>query len=272
MAKLRHATAKRANEAGVTMEHNDDQNVWTATKGEVALANPNPGQALDATIFQAMLVSEYPALTLAKYNDGWVVGHRDGGELTHLWPTSGAGEDREPADPSATAPKMADLAGILDYADQLGLDPEAGYEEDEDRGPASVVDDSYKRQYAEDGHPNNNGDWLNQVFATLRLVVMNGKKTTTDVQALNSVLAENGIISEDHKFGAIFHGKAPRTNGWEGRFRMSGGNMLRPRISDAGVFIAFGEEIPVPADFAAKWRTKPKKGKKAAPADDSPAA
>lgn len=265
MAKLHHATAKRAADAGVTMEH--DGTEWTATKGAIAYRDENPAHALDAAIFGATLAAEYPALQLA-FAGGWVVITTEE-HPTHVWPGENVEGEYEARDASPTPPKATQLGDVLELADLLGIDPEEGYDEDEEKKGGSVVDDGYKRQYAEDGHPNNNGDWLNEVFATLRLVTVEGKKTRTDTQALNSVFAENGIITEDHKFGGAFHGTAPRTNGWEGRFRMSGGNMLRKRVADAGFLMAFGEKIEAPAAFCDKYRTKPKKTKKADPAPET---
>lgn len=243
MARLHHATAKRAEEHGVTMAHDGDN--WTGTKGEASWTHEDPKIALDATIFDALIRAEYPALTLIEADGFQVTAANSEGEEVRLF------HDAKP-------PKSSDLADIIEAADAHGIDAEAGYEEDDDQQTGSVVAPHYKRQYAEDGHPNNNGDWLNGIFAELKLVVVEGKKTRTDVQGFNTLFADNGIISEDHKFGGAFHGTAPRTNGWEGRFRMSGGNMLRRKISDAGVLIAFGETIEVPEAFAAKHRTKVK--------------
>ena len=254
MARLHHATAKRAEDHGVTMARNDDDTAWAASKADAIWHDEDPKIALDAAIFHGILSAEYPALTLQQL-DGWqVVGTDEEGEAKRVYH-------------DATPPKPTDLADILEAADAMGIDPTEGYEEDDEREGGSVVAPHYKRQYAEDGHPNNNGDWLNGIFADLKLVIAEGKKTRTDVQGFNTLFAENGIISEDHKFGGAFHGTAPRTNGWEGRFRMSGGNMLRRIISDAGVLIAFGEKIEVPEAFAAKHRTKVKAKKAKVEAD-----
>lgn len=254
--KLHHATAKRAEENGVTMEYSDDS--WVATKGDVHWTHEDPKVALAATIFDALIRAEYPALTLIEADGFQVTANTEDGEAVRLF------HDANP-------PKPTDLADILDAADEYGIDASEGYDEDGEREGGSVVAPHYKRQYAEDGHPNNNGDWLNGIFAELKLVVVEGKKTRTDVQGLNTLFAENGIISEDHKFGGAFHGTAPRTNGWQGLFRMSGGNMLRRKISDAGVLIAFGERIEVPEAFAAKHRTKVKAKKAKAKADTTEA-
>lgn len=243
MARLHHATAKRAEDNGVTMARNDDDTAWAATKGKSLWHDEDPKIALNAVIFAAAIAADYPALRL-DHGTQWNVWHAD--------------HDEGPVWSTDNVPTMADLDAIAEACDALELDVEAGYEEDDEREGGSVVAPHYKRQYAEDGHPNNNGDWLNGIFADLKLVVVEGKKTRTDVQGFNTLFAENGIISEDHKFGGAFHGTAPRTNGWEGRFRMSGGNMLRRKISDAGVLIAFGERIEVPEAFAAKHRTKVK--------------
>lgn len=253
MTRLHHATAKRAEDHGVTMTRNDDDTAWTATKDKSIWQDEDPKIALSAVIFAAAIAADYPALRLER-DSQWNVHHADS-------------PDTEPVWSSDDVPTMADLDEIAEACDALELDIEAGYEEDDEKDGGSVVAPHYKRQYAEDGHPNNNGDWLNGILAELNLVVVEGKKTRTDVQGLNTLFADNGIISEDHKFGGAFHGTAPRTNGWEGRFRMSGGNMLRRKISDAGVLIAFGDSIPVPEAFAAKHRTKVK-AKKAAPTTD----
>ncbi len=240
--KLHHATAKRAEENGVAMEHNGDH--WVATKGEAVWAFEQAPMALDAAIFDALIRAEYPALTLECLDTGFRV---VAGE-EHLWPLTNNGE----AIFSKAPPKTTDLAEIVDTAAERGIDAEEGYDEDEDRKGGSVVDPAYKRQYAEDGHPNHNGDWLAFLLESLGIVTVEGKKRRTDVQTLNKLFADNGIISEDHKFGGAFHGTAPRSNGWEGRFRMSGGNRLRPIAAKRGYVIAFGEKHEAPADFIEK--------------------
>lgn len=189
------------------MAHEDDQ--WVATKGEARWTHEQAPIALDAAIFEALLIAEYPALSLIEADGFQVTANTDDGEAVRLF------HDAKP-------PKPTDLADILEAADQQGIDASEGYDEDEDRKGGSVVDPAYKRQYAEDGHPNHNGDWLAFLLESLGIVTVEGKKRRTDVQTLNKLFADNGIISEDHKFGGAFHGTAPRTNGWEGRFRMSG--------------------------------------------------
>lgn len=256
--KLHHATAKRAEENGVTMEHDGES--WVATKGDVRWADEHAPVALDAAIFGARINAEYPALALERTNDGFRVTANE----EHLWPLDNDGK----AVFASVPPKPADLAEIVDYAVELGIDPSEGFEEDDEQEGGSVVAPHYKAQYAADGHPNNNGDWFAQTMDSLKLVVAVGKRTVADVQALNTLFADNGIISEDHKFGAAFHGTAPRTNGWEGRFRMGGGNMMRRKVADAGFMMAFGEKIEAPADFCERYRTKSKKKAKKAEASD----
>lgn len=256
MTKLHHATAKRAEDNGVTIKGDDYS--WTATKGNHTIAHEKASTAIDGVLFAASLAASYPALTVSHADGEWTISHRD--------------DLDEPLWTSRDMPSNAILEDLQIACDERELDIEAGFDEDEeDQNTGSVVDASYKRQYAEDGHPGNNGDWLNQQFALLKLVTIEGKKTRTDVQALNTVFADNGVISEDHAFGRAFHGTSPRTNGWEGRFRMSGGNMLRKRVADAGYLVAFGEKHKAPADFVGRYRTKPKvkKAKYEVPADSN---
>lgn len=256
MAKLHHATAKRAEDNGATITGDDDN--WTATKGSHAITHEKAGIALDGVLFAASLAASYPAITLTYENGEWTFRHR-------------SSPDTEPLFTMTDVPSNDVIADLQEACDELELDIEEGFDEDEDKqNTGSVVDPSYKRQYAEDGHPGNNGDWLNQQFALLKLVVIDGKKTRTDVQTLNTVFADNGVISEDHAFGGAFHGTSPRTNGWEGRFRMSGGNMLRKRVADAGYLVAFGEKHEAPADFVERYRTKVR-AKKAKAKDETPA-
>ena len=194
------------------MEHSPDDwtdTGWTATKGEASWTHEQAPMALDAAIFDALIRAEYPALTLIEADGFQVTAANDEGEEIRLF------HDAKP-------PKSTDLADILDAADIAGIDPAEGYEEDDDRKGGSVVDPGYKRQYAEDGHPNNNGDWLAMTLEDLGIVTREGKKTRTDVQTLNTLFADNGIVTQDRKFGGAFHGTAPRSNGWQGRFRMSG--------------------------------------------------
>lgn len=142
---------------------------------------------------------------------------------------------------------------VWDAAWEASAD-EADAAEDEPDVGGSVVKPEYRTRYAEAGHPNHCGDWLANTLNNLVL-----GKTVTDLERLETIFAENGVDTS----------KYDRTNnGWQGRIRMTGRNMLARRV-----FINNGKlalppgihpdgllEMQAPADWMGAQRFKaPKK-------------
>ena len=108
----------------------------------------------------------------------------------------------------------------------------------DDEGPHTVVKDAYKVFYKNQGHPNNNGDWLN---TQLDKLTKNdeGELILTNLVAIFEL---NGIMDwQKYQKGN------PRSD--NGQIRMNGGNRLRAIVRKTGVLKVPGEDIKVPASF-----------------------
>jgi hypothetical protein len=92
-------------------------------------------------------------------------------------------------------------------------------EEEEPSG--SVVKQEYRARYAEAGHPTTCGDDLAVILNNLCQTEKNG----TDLSRFEAICAANGVDLSKYN----------RTNnGWQGRLRMTGRNMLARRVFAAG--------------------------------------
>ena len=120
--------------------------------------------------------------------------------------------------------------------------PEALDEEE----PHSAVDEKYKILYAQIGiDGQDNGDWLAAQMLTL---------CSKQIYLVAAVAWANGIQRDPE----------PGNRGWEGRYRMTISNMLRKRVADQGHLVvpnsvvAGGGRIDAPAEFVARWATRPR--------------
>lgn len=135
--------------------------------------------------------------------------------------------------------------------------------EDSGREGGSVVSSRYRTKYKEAGHPNHCGDWLAELLNNFCI----GDKNT-DLAMLERICGLNGVDTSKYK---------REGNGWQGRIRMTGRNLLARKVFSAGKVIvpALGDvntndaetgehiepvqEIVAPADWIAAQRyTKPK--------------
>lgn len=129
-------------------------------------------------------------------------------------------------------------------------------EEPEDEEPGgSVVKPEYRARYAEAGHPNHCGDWLANLLNELVL-----GKTATDLQRFEDICAANGVDTSKYKRSG---------NGWQGRLRMTGRNLLAKRVFEAGHITIpanvhpekIDQIINAPGDWMDAQRFKGKKAK-----------
>lgn len=129
-------------------------------------------------------------------------------------------------------------------------------QEAEDAEPSgSVVKPEYRIRYAEAGHPNHCGDWLAETLNNLIL-----GKTHTDIDNFEALCNLNGVSLAKYK---------REGNGWQGRLRMTGRNLLARAVYEAdGVLkipaqlqeLAGGStELRADADWMAGQRFKGKK-------------
>ena len=130
-------------------------------------------------------------------------------------------------------------------------------EEDEDRG--SVVPSHFKQRYREVGiRKQDNGDFLAAVMVQ-HCVILDGKAEVIDCEKVETLAQHNGVDYPLESYNGFITG----SRGWQGRYRMTVGNMLRKRVADAG-FIKVpaqlnqgaDKEIPAPEAFIEKYATK----------------
>jgi len=112
-----------------------------------------------------------------------------------------------------------EAADAWDAAFDEAADAHANGEDEEPEG-GSVVKNVYRMRYAEAGHPNHCGDWLAETLNNLIL-----GKTMTDLDNFEALCDVNGVSLAKYK----------RTgNGWQGRLRMTGRNLLARKVYAAG--------------------------------------
>lgn len=250
--KIHHATQKWADDRSIALTFEDD--MFVARKNNSEWRWTDAKTAARACAFDALIKADYPSLDMT-YDDesrSFVVkGRTAEGEWVDLASYS------EP-------PEITDLPDIAELAIESGVDPEAGFiEEDEEKASGSVVPTKYKIIYAERGDATNCGDWLASILKGHIPSVVKDGKLVVDVDALDLLFKINGVMSEEGKWGRAFHNTNYRTNGWEGRFSMSGRNILRKRVADAGfILLANDEKHMAPEEWCAEHRSAPKRGKK----------
>lgn len=201
------------------------------------------------------LRADYPAIVLSPVLDtnvvtGWAFDHTDEeGETTRFLITDDAG--------------VPDIADVLEACEEAGLDPEALEEQHARSG--SVVDELYRAQYREQSSTKQScGDWLAEWL--VRFLDADKK---LDVDAFTSCCSNNGV-DLTAKWAQITRG-----NGWQGRFRMNGRQVLEKHVTLNGKLLdEAGNEHEVPADFLTameakhgKWLAKQRKLLEAEKAD-----
>jgi len=85
----------------------------------------------------------------------------------------------------------------------------------------SVVSERYRAKYAEQGHPTHCGDDLAILLNNLCQTDKNG----TDLERFEAICEANGVSLAKYN---------RTTNGWQGRLRMTGRNMLARRVYENG--------------------------------------
>jgi hypothetical protein len=107
------------------------------------------------------------------------------------------------------------------------LDPQQKDADEEGRKPASVVKAKYRATYAELGHPTTCGDELAQKLDNL---VKNAKGT--NMGYFDMIMKANEVDMSKY---------SKTTPGWQGRYRMTGRNMLAKKVhANGGVLIIPG--------------------------------
>lgn len=175
---------------------------------------------------QAMLAAEYPRLSLspvpAEESD-----RDDGKEDLASWDVIVDSDDDNTI--LATEDKhVPEIADILDACAEQEIDPTASDEDDEDqRQSGSVVAETYRQAYRVQSSTGTTcGDWLAERL-TADTTGADGKVNIAD---LTHIFETNGL-----DLRAKWANPA-KSNGWQGRYRMSGRLALEKRIALARVY------------------------------------
>lgn len=260
MARPHYTVIRDAEAKGIALDWDGDTDTTKASHADGSeISHPMPKQALAGLILLRTLRAEYPALWLERDEDS---------NGFHVSATN-------PEHPFALSIDEIDentLSHILDAAEAEGINPEEGYTEADERTTSgSVVAPGYKVLYAERGDATHCGDWLGTTLkGRIPRRASEGKKEgPVDVEEYDRIFLQNGVDSSTGKWGAVFHDKKAPTNGWEGRFVMSGRNILRKRVADAGFLLFNDEKLMAPPEWCEEHRTKPKvrKSRKKDPLD-----
>lgn len=118
---------------------------------------------------------------------------------------------------------LAEKADAWDEAFDAAADEQTEAEAAEEGQSGSVVKETYRIRYAEAGHPNHCGDWLAETLNNLIL-----GKSHTDLANFELLCEVNGVSTAKYK---------REGNGWEGRIRMTGRNLLARKLYATGFMI-----------------------------------
>ena len=201
----------------------------------------------------AMLAAEYPRLTLEAV-PGEEIDHET--YTNSLFGFEVVLDGETPVLESAQVPELAD---ILDACGEMEVDPSTpeGEEDEEPKGSASVVPEKYRQQYRTASSTGQScGDWLAEQLAG-DTIDADGK---LNVEDLIAVFEANGL--DLNASWAV-----NRSRGWQGRFRMTGRNILEKQVALAGFYCLPGNRvIDAPAEWLAtmeakhgKWLAKQRK-------------
>jgi hypothetical protein len=117
-------------------------------------------------------------------------------------------------------------------------------ESEEGKTTGSVVNEKYRAIYAERGHPTHCGDWLAN---TLNEQCLN--KGGTNLELFEDICGLNGVDLSKYN----------RTSrGWQGRFRMTGRNLLAKRVylADGVLKLPGGVTLKAPGEWMTEQKYK----------------
>lgn len=199
-----------------------------------------------ATKLMATFAAEYPALTLS-VTPGSVVDHEDYTHAVGAFVVTAEIEGEETT--IAEGDKVPSLAAVLDACIEMDIDPSAD-EDDEPTHSGSVVPEIYRKLYREISTTRRScGDWLAEQLAIDTLDVK-GKLNVDDMVA---ILEANGV-NLSAKWAQM---RFTQTAGWQGRFRMSGRQVMEKLVAKSGVYIDHtGTEHAPDGKWMVAMRTK----------------
>jgi len=240
---IHHATLKKAKKLGIRMTEYQFDGGTVAIAGDDPIHHDTAREALAWAQIRVMLAAEYPAVTVEQspidtdatfdeYKPGISVAIQDYEET---------GEPKSEPVTIYMGDECPDLPDLLDLASDSGINPDPDcLRSTHDVG--SIVGSRYKVAYAARGDASHCGDWFALWFAN-RYKYADGK---SDIEALCALFEQNGLDLEG-KWATVRFSERP---GWQGRFRMSGGQMLRRVILRTGFVQLEDEQLPVDLDWA----------------------
>lgn len=238
---IHHATLKKAQSLGIILSEKGDSFEAHWPKRNQRLTGDNAG----------ILVTEMGALIDCVSNYRTFKFKIEPDEQRTVWTMLG-GEKASATDSYfhrafETVKKMwTDYRSELDEEELEAEQEQEDAAEGEDLG-GSVVAPKYRLLYAEKGHPTHCGDWL---ATTLNNLCLNDGGTNVELFA--AICAANGI--DMAKYDRVAHG-------WQGRFRMTGRNMLSRRVFLAGgvLQVPGTDPLQAPAEWMDLQRYRSKK-------------
>lgn len=111
-------------------------------------------------------------------------------------------------------------------------------DEAEPEPAGSVVAQKYRAIYAEMGHPTHCGDWLAQLLNNLCITDKNG----TDMERFKMIMEANGVNMSKYKTSG---------NGWQGRYRMTGRNLVARKVFETGKLLEPDSDGTIIAEYKA---------------------
>jgi hypothetical protein len=251
---IHHATAKKANEQGVTLHE------------EQGTEKPFV-DAIDTKTNKPLVVGLEGEKAADVLSDALAM-RRIQREFSELKPDRTQGKDWyiDFNDQGFTDVRLENvLEQVLEHAEENGLDiANEEAEEEEQESGGSVVAAKYRQRYREAGDPNSCGDWL-----ATQLAEYCAAEEGFDLDFFKAICDANEVDYSTLKVGTKPSDK--------GRFRMSAGLKLRRRVFETTVLIipATGDqddtELSPPKAELARWATRYKyrtakepNGKKAA--------
>lgn len=242
--KIHHATAARAEKAGIVLQvveststgQQQAKAIWP--KRNKHFVADDPKTALALAMLQQRFGDEYANVTVTNDHTTTV------GDVTLVEFEEGFDEDEV-------------FAETLEQMLEEGIEAE---EAEEEGASGNVVPVRYRQKYAEAGHPNTCGDWLAKILIDECTALDVDGKPRFDVGRFDAIYDENKG-DRNQKWCKNTSGR-----GWEGRYRMSGRIALAKVVGINGYLVLDGAKLVPPTEWLAKHAQKPKpaKAKKAA--------
>lgn len=230
--KVHHATLKKAEKSGLNIITHDKQGVYEAHWPEFnqRYYHTDAKVLVDMARLNQTLYLEYPGLSVEWDEENLnfiILFEQTEGETEEIGRHTG----------------MPDLDDVLQIAEEADIDTANLLDETEE--PGSVVKEKYKLEYAARGNPANCGDWLARALTDAFVshhpqtkVGKDGKERTVKGPKVFDIVSfvdclELNEVDLSGKWAKSYYSDNP-SKGWQGRFRMSGRQMLEKKVLEHG--------------------------------------